>query len=59
MTTEELEYCLAKQLPRAHSVWTDYGDFELDEELRAAIEKSLRPIIQRRIRALSKEQSHV
>lgn len=59
MTTEELEYCLAKQLPRAHSVASDYGDFELDDELRAAMVKALRPIIQRRIRALSKEQNHV
>lgn len=53
METEELIYCLAKQLPNLASMQSDYGDFELDEELAEAVEKALRPIIQRRIDAIN------
>jgi hypothetical protein len=49
MDTNEMRYCLAKQLARAHSVQTDYGDFDLDEEMRDAVETALRPILERRL----------
>ncbi len=45
----DIRYALAKQLGSAHTIASDYGDFPLDDELRAAVEASLRPILQRRM----------
>jgi len=49
MDTNEMRYCLAKQLARARSVQTDYGDFALDDEMCKAVENALRTIIERRL----------
>ena len=42
-------YAISKQLPTAQALDTSYGEFELDEEMRAAVEKALLPILERRI----------
>ncbi len=59
MNTDELSYCLAKQLARAHTVQSEYGDFALDDELSEAVASALRPIIERRIKneRMSKKKS--
>ena len=49
MDTDEMRYCLAKQLERAHTVQSDYGDFSLDDEMREAVENALRPLLDRRL----------
>jgi len=49
MNEQELSYALAKQLPRAHTIESDYGSIPLDDELREAVEAALRPIIERRL----------
>lgn len=48
----ELAYCLAKQLPRASHIMSDYGDFHLDAEMAEAVEAALRPILERRLMML-------
>lgn len=45
----EIRYCLSKQLNTAHTLQTNYGDVELDDEMRAAIAKALRDILERRL----------
>ena len=53
MSTEENElawtYALAKQLDRAYALETTYGTLQLDEEMRAAVEKALRPLLTKRL----------
>jgi hypothetical protein len=50
MTDEQLKasYALAKQLSTAYAIESTYGTLALDEELRAALEKALRPILEKR-----------
>lgn len=50
MNENKISYALAKQLPTAYAISTNYGAIELDEEMRAAIEKTLRRILERRLR---------
>jgi hypothetical protein len=45
----EYLYAIAKQLPTATAIMTNYGEIELDEEMRAAVEKALTPIFETRI----------
>lgn len=52
-----LQYALAKQLPTAHTIASNYGDIELDEELRAAVEAAVRPILERRLAGKPAEPS--
>lgn len=42
-------YALAKQLPSAYALKTSYGQFDLDDEMRAAVEAALRPILTARM----------
>lgn len=44
----EISYALAKQLPSAYAIASSYGEFPLDDELRAAVDAAVRPILQRR-----------
>lgn len=44
-----ISYALAKQLGSAYSINTNYGEIELDDELRAALGAALRPILERRL----------
>lgn len=53
-TTEELDamrYALAKQLPTAYALESNYGAVSLDEELREVIQEAIAPIIEARIAA--------
>ena len=49
MERDQIASALTKQLHTAHSLLTDYGEVELDEELRMAIDRALRPILERRL----------
>jgi len=49
-----LSYALAKQLSSAYALETNYGSFPLDDELRAAVEATLRPILTQRLAQLKK-----
>ncbi len=51
----EFSYAIAKQLPSATSLMSNYGELELDEEMRAAIELALTPILEKRSEAQEKE----
>lgn len=50
LDANEIRYMLAKQLPSAYSLETNYGSIALDAELSAAIEAALRPILEGRIK---------
>ena len=47
--TPAILYALSKQLPTARAIKTDYGEIELDEEMRSAIEAVLAPILSTRL----------
>ncbi|WP_322999979.1 hypothetical protein [Castellaniella sp.] len=49
MNHDELTYALAKQLSSAHTLEGSYGAIDLDEELRAAVDAAVRPILERRL----------
>lgn len=48
-SAHHFSYAISKQLPSAYALNSSYGELELDEEMRAAIEKALLPILERRI----------
>ncbi len=45
----ETKYYLSKVLPSANRVTSNYGDMELDEEMRGAVIKALTPILEKRL----------
>ena len=49
-------YALSKQLSSANTLTSRYGDLELDEELREAVENALRPILEQRLAAARKAE---
>lgn len=49
MTIDELRYALAKQIPSATSVETDYGAIPLDSFMRAEILRALTEIFEARL----------
>lgn len=51
----ELTYALAKQLPTAYAVDGPYGSFAIDDEMRAAVEKTLRPLIEKKLKGGSEQ----
>lgn len=54
-TTFALSYAISKQLAAAEAITTSYGDIPLDDEMRAALDAVLRPILKRRLNALISE----
>ncbi|CUI48538.1 MULTISPECIES: hypothetical protein [Achromobacter] len=48
-STFALSYAISKQLAAATAINTSYGDIELDDEMRAALDAALRPILKRRL----------
>lgn len=50
-------YALSKQLSSAHTLASSYGDLELDDELRAAVEKAIKPILERRLKLAEKQEA--
>ena len=52
-----LSYALSKQLQSAHTLASSYGDLELDDELRAAVERAVRPILERRLKQAEKREA--
>jgi hypothetical protein len=44
-----IAYALSKQLCSAHTLSSNYGDLELDDELRTAVVAALRPILEKRL----------
>ncbi|RSF08830.1 hypothetical protein [Achromobacter aegrifaciens] len=51
-TTFALSYAISKQLAAATAVSTSNGDIPLDDEMRAALDAALRPILKRRLNQL-------
>jgi hypothetical protein len=49
---ESLSYAISKQLATAQYLSTNYGDIPLDEEMRAAVDNAVRPILKRRLNAV-------
>lgn len=47
-------YALSKQLSSAHALASSYGDLELDDEMREAVTRALRPILERRFEEAEK-----
>lgn len=57
-TTFALSYAISKQLAAAQAITTSYGDIPLDDEMRAALDNALRPILKRRLnRIIAEAQS--
>ncbi|ADP17367.1 hypothetical protein AXYL_04047 [Achromobacter xylosoxidans A8] len=54
-TTFALSYAISKQLAAAEAITTSYGDIPLDDEMRAALDAALRPVLKRRLNALISE----
>lgn len=50
-STFALSYAISKQLAAATVLSTNYGDIPLDDEMRAALDNALRPILKRRLNA--------
>lgn len=50
-TAEDLSYAISKQLATAQYISTSYGDIPLDDEMRAAVDNAVRPILKRRLNA--------
>ncbi|MNY30780.1 hypothetical protein D3C86_1649060 [compost metagenome] len=48
-TTFAISYAISKQLAAATAITTNYGDIPLDDEMRAALDAALRPILKRRL----------
>lgn len=48
---ESLSYAISKQLATAQYIGTNYGDIPLDDEMRAAVDNAVRPILKRRLNA--------
>jgi hypothetical protein len=55
MDTNEISYCLAKQISTMHAIATNYGYIELDEAMQEAVENALRPLLEKRL----EEQSRI
>ena len=53
----KLSYALSKQLSSAHTLASSYGDLELDDELRRAVERAVRPILERRLKLTEKRET--
>ena len=53
----KLSYALSKQLSSAHTLASSYGDLELDDELRRAVERAVRPILERRLKLAEKQEA--
>ena len=47
-------YALSKQQSSAHTLASSYGDLELDDEMREAVTRALRPILERRFEEAEK-----
>ena len=50
-------YALSKMIPSAYEIGTNYGALPLDDELRAAVEKAVRPILERRLKQVEKREA--
>ncbi|MFY3630375.1 hypothetical protein ACOTFH_27370 [Achromobacter xylosoxidans] len=48
---QSLSYAISKQLATAQYISTNYGDIPLDDEMRAAVDNAVRPILKRRLNA--------
>lgn len=50
-------YAICKQLPSAYELGTNYGALPLDDEMREAVARALRPIIERRLKQAEKREA--
>lgn len=49
--TEALSRAISVQLAAAVAITTTHGDIPLDDEMRAAVDNAVRPILKRRLNA--------
>ena len=49
MELEDMKYALAKQIDTIESVNTNYGQIELDEEMKKAVKIALERILEKKI----------
>lgn len=49
MNKDQIRYALAKQLATAHTLGSDYGAVELDDEMKRAIQAALSPLLEGRL----------
>lgn len=47
---DRIGYALAKQLGSAYALSTNYGELYLDEKMKKAVDKALRPILERQLK---------
>lgn len=52
-----ISYALTKQLHKAYAIETDYGNIPLDAELKLAIDKAIRPILEKRLEKINASAS--
>lgn len=50
-------YALSKQISSAYELGTNYGALPLDDELREAVARALRPILERRLKLAEKQEA--
>ncbi|MCK7574866.1 MAG: hypothetical protein MZV65_41995 [Chromatiales bacterium] len=50
-------YAISKMLPSAYELGTNYGALPLDDEMRDAIARALRPILERRLKRAEKQEA--
>ncbi len=53
-SVDDVRYALVKQLDSVTALDTNYGRFELDPQMRAVVQKALRPVLERRLATLEK-----
>jgi hypothetical protein len=56
MEANEISYALAKQIGSAHTISSNYGDIQLDDEMKAALQRAIRPILEQRLAKAQGEQ---
>ena len=49
MESDELQYCLSKKIGSIQTVNTNYGEIELDDEMKEAVKSTLERILERRL----------
>lgn len=50
-------YAISKMVPSAYEIGTNYGALPLDDEMREAVARALRPILERRLKQAEKREA--
>lgn len=52
MNEQDIRNALEKQLQSAYAIQTRHGDIELDEDLKAVLEKAMKPVLEKKLAML-------